>query len=197
MTKKQIETKKEELQNEINKFDEEYIPNLETKKEKIEDKANERESGENTEKEQGKIEKIEEQISLLEEIKDALIEAYKKYEELEETLEERMEILKQLQKAFKDNVWRPDLITKVDSDPRYRAITLIEKELGITIEWDWEETDFTKIGSEPIVIEFTSTKDDAIKITKGTTMIKNMIVNKNYRVIKGDNLIILIESVNS
>ena len=108
-----------------------------------------------------------------------------------------MEILKQLQEAFKDNVWQPNLITKVDSDPRYRAIPLIEKELGITIEWDWEETDFTKIGSEPIVIEFTTTKDDAIKITKGTTMIKNMIVNKNYRVIKGDNIIILIESVNS
>ena len=54
MTKKQIESKMEQLENEINKFDEEYIPALEEKKSKIEDKAYERESGENTEKEQEK-----------------------------------------------------------------------------------------------------------------------------------------------
>lgn len=87
MTKAQIEQKMESLQNEINKIEDNYIPDLEEKKSNIEEKAFERESGENTDKELEKIEKYESRITALEEIRDALQEAYEKYNELLETYE--------------------------------------------------------------------------------------------------------------
>jgi len=42
-----------------------------------------------------------------------------------------MEILEQIQKSLSKNVWKPDYITLVDSDPRWRALDVIEKEKGI------------------------------------------------------------------
>jgi len=106
-----------------------------------------------------------------------------------------MRIIEQLQNVFNKNVWKPDYLTKIDSDPRWRAIDVIEEKKGITLEWNWEDTDFSKIGSNPIVIEFTSTKDDVIKYKKGLKIVEKIVDKINYELITGKNLIILIERV--
>lgn len=108
-----------------------------------------------------------------------------------------MGIIEQLQNVFSKNVWKPDHLTKIDSDPRWRAIDVIEEKKGITIEWNWDETDFSKLGSNPIVIEFTSTKDDAIKFKMGLKIVEKIVHEKDYEVITGNKLIVLIERVQS
>jgi len=104
-----------------------------------------------------------------------------------------MEILEQIQKSLSNNVWKPDYITLVDSDPRWRALDVIEKEKGIKIEWFWEDTDFTEIGCNPIVVEFSTTKDDKIKFKKGLSIIKEIVRETEYEIITGNKLIIVMK----
>lgn len=104
-----------------------------------------------------------------------------------------MKILKQLQEAFKDNVWMPDLLTKVDSDARWRAIDVIEEVKEIKIDWNWKDTDFTKLGCNPIVVEFSSTKADKITMKKGLEIIQEIIKNTDHQVITGNKLAIILE----
>jgi hypothetical protein len=106
-----------------------------------------------------------------------------------------VKILNKLQEAFKNNVWMPDLLTKVDSDARWRAIDVIEEIKGIKIDWNWKDTDFTKLGCNPIVVEFSSTKTDKITMKKGLKIIQKFIKNTDYQIITGNNLVILIDKV--
>ena len=104
-----------------------------------------------------------------------------------------MEILEKLQEAFRNNVWKPELLTMVDSDPRWRAIDLIEKEKGIKVEWDWEHTDFSKLGCNPIVVEFSSTKEDEVKLRKGIQIVKKILEKTQYEIIIGKKIIVILK----
>jgi len=104
-----------------------------------------------------------------------------------------MNILEQLQKEFKNNVWKPEHLTMVDSDPRWRAIDIIEKETGIKLDWCWKDTDFTEIGCEPLVVEFSSTKDDEIKFIRGKNIIQKIIKDTEYQAIIGNKLVVIIK----
>lgn len=100
-------------------------------------------------------------------------------------------IKEELVKEFEGNVWRPDYLNEIDSDPRYRALDLIEEIENVTIEWAWVDTDFTSINGEPIVVEFSSTSEDKIKQGQGLEIIKK-ICGEDYKIIEGPGLIIIL-----
>ena len=97
------------------------------------------------------------------------------------------ELLKKLQENLKLS-WTPDFITKIDSDPRWEALRMIEMVTGKEIEWDWEFTDFTSIGGTPIVIERGC--DDTIRFTDLVTKVL-AIVGKDRMTIESDRLIVI------
>ena len=101
-------------------------------------------------------------------------------------------LVEKLQEAFKENVWSPDFITRIDSDPRYRTLDAIEEKTGIEIEWAWTDTDFSAIGKEPIVIEFSNGHDDKVKQGAGLKIVETLIGPKHI-VIESSNLIIITE----
>ena len=100
-------------------------------------------------------------------------------------------LLYELKLTLKANVWSPGFITEVDSDPRYRALDLIEENTDATIEWVWKDTDFSCINGEPVVVEFSSTEDDVIKQEEGLKIIKKACGEK-FHIIEGYNLIVIL-----
>lgn len=84
----QLEKEIELMTDKAIEIEETLIPDLEEKKQAIEEKADNRESGENTEKELEKIEKLENILSTLDELKDTYYQAVEQLEELKSTLED-------------------------------------------------------------------------------------------------------------
>lgn len=97
----------------------------------------------------------------------------------------------ELLKKFEGNVWKPGYLTEIDSDPRWRTLDLIEATEKKEIVWEWENTDFTNIGGEPIVVEFSTTIKDEIKQKEGLAFIK-LLCGAEYKVIEGEDLIVIL-----
>lgn len=104
------------------------------------------------------------------------------------------EILAKVQEALKTNVWRPDFITEVDSDPRWRALDLIKEQKGVKLEWEWQFTDFAPINGEPIVVEFSTTGDDKVSQTEGLKRVSEIISDTGYELIQGNMLIVIMKA---
>lgn len=101
------------------------------------------------------------------------------------------DLLKGLKETFKGNVWAPDFITVIDSDPRYRALDVIERRTKTLIDWDWKNTDFSNIKGEPVIVEFSNTNNDAIKYKEGLKLIQKACKDK-FTIIKDYNLVIIL-----
>lgn len=101
--------------------------------------------------------------------------------------------MKELLNKLQDNLgylsWAPDFITKIDSDPRWEALRMIEKATNTDITWDWEDTDFTSIGGEPIIIELG--QDDWITFKDLVTRVRE-IVGEGHTIIEDRRLIAIL-----
>lgn len=100
------------------------------------------------------------------------------------------ELLNKLQNNLSYLSWAPDFITKLDSDPRWEAIRMIEKATNTDI--DWEDTDFTSIGGEPIIIELG--QDDWIPFKDLVTRVRE-IVGEGHTIIADRRLIAVLAEV--
>lgn len=106
----------------------------------------------------------------------------------------RQVMVDELQAELKDAYFKPNKLTEIDSDPRWRTLDAIAEYKEINIEWQYEETDFTKIGGEPIVVEWTSSKKDKRTYSDTLNAVKRIAKGHEIMVYKTPttNLIIVI-----
>ncbi|MBN3490255.1 hypothetical protein JV173_01885 [Acholeplasma equirhinis] len=98
-------------------------------------------------------------------------------------------LVKILHDKLKGLTFQPNFISEIDSDPRYKTLRVIEEKLKKDIDWNWDETDFSSIKGEPIIIEFSA--NDEISILDACQIIKENLPESFIPMNGGDLLIIL------
>lgn len=106
-----------------------------------------------------------------------------KHRKLESLLED---ILEKYGEVF---TFAPCFITNADSEARWGALTLIEKSLKSKKEivWEWEYTDFSAIGGEPLVIEFSIDGQE----NNYRVEIEKLINESGFKSFKGSDIIVV------
>lgn len=103
--------------------------------------------------------------------------------------EKLVELVTVLQAKLKELDFTPNFISEVDSDPRYKALNTISDKLKVDIEWNWSDTDYSKIKGEPVVIEFS--QNDKISLIDACKVIGDSLY-PGLKPINGDSMLIII-----
>lgn len=98
-------------------------------------------------------------------------------------------LVKVLQEKLKGLAFKPNYISETDSDPRYKALRIIDEKLNKDIDWNWSKTDYSSIKGEPIIIEFSAS--DEISILDACQIIKENLPETFIPMNGGELLIIL------